>query len=313
MKRVRWGASNSSRRLAVFSVAFLSAVLSLANGAEISAATLDRVRESTTIKLGYHTDARPFSYQDDTSKPAGYSVSLCEQIAEAVKEELGLATLTTQWVPVTLEDRFPAVKEGRVDLLCGADTVTLSRRKELAFSIPIFPGGIGAVLRDDAPNALKEVLSGQPITQPMWRGSPARILEKKTFSIVPGTTGETWLADRLDTLKIDAEVVPVDDYAAGIQRVLDGSSDVFFGERPILMVAAAASPSAADLIVLDRRFTFESLALGLARGDEDFRLVVDRALSRLFRSPDFSEFYHKWFGTPREEILTFFRTSAQPD
>lgn len=52
--------------------------------------------------------------------------------------------------------------------------------------------------------------------------------------------------------------------------------------------------------MLDRLFTSSPLALGLARGDEDFRLVVDRALSHLFGSSEFHDTYMKWFGKPDE-------------
>ena len=42
------------------------------------------------LTLGYRADARPFSYRDEAGKPAGYSVALCQKIAEQVKTELGL-------------------------------------------------------------------------------------------------------------------------------------------------------------------------------------------------------------------------------
>ena len=230
-----------------------------------------------------------------------------------VKAELGLPGLTEEWVPVTLEDRFRAVREGKVDLLCGADSETLARRKEVAFSIPIFPSGIGAILRIDAAAGLRQVLSGEPPSGPIWRGSPAQILQKKTAAVVKGTTSESWVADRLQKLQIDANVTPVDGYDAGIQSVLDRKADVFFGDRPILLEAAAGTPLGSYLVVLDRLFTSEPLALTLARDDEDFRLVVDRALSRLFRSSDFHDVYMKWFGEPYESALTFLRQTALPE
>jgi polar amino acid transport system substrate-binding protein len=205
------------------------------------------------------------------------------------------------------------VREGKVDLLCGADSETLARRKEVAFSIPIFPSGIGAILRIDSPAGLREVLSGEPPSGPIWRGSPAQILQKKTAAVVKGTTSESWVADRLQKLQIDANIAPVDGYDAGIQNVLDRRADVFFGDRPILLEATAGSASGSYLVVLDRLFTSEPLALTLARNDEDFRLVVDRALSRLFRSDDFHDVYMKWFGEPDERALTFFRQTALPE
>jgi ABC-type amino acid transport substrate-binding protein len=51
----------------------------------------------------------------------------------------------------------------------------------------------------------------------------------------------------------------------------------------------------------------------LQRGDEDFRLLVDRALSRLYASEDLHFLYAKWFGEPGEFALEFFRLSALPE
>ena len=278
-----------------------------------SAATLDRVRQTGKLMLGYRDDARPFSYKGGDGQVTGYTVALCEKVAEQVKAELGLTELAIEWVPVTVEDRFTAVAQGKIDLLCGSSTETLERRKQVAFSLPIFPSGTAALLRADAPVPLQDVLSGRPETGPIWRGSPARILEAKTFSAVAGTTTESWLADRLKDFQLDAKVVPVDSYAAGIARVLDHSSDVFFGDRPILADAAAEGPTAGEVIVLDRLFTYEPIAMSLARNDDDFRLVVDRALSQFFRSDKFLEVYRKWFGTPDEGVLAFFRQTAIPE
>jgi polar amino acid transport system substrate-binding protein len=306
--------SKCPQRQSVRFAAFLIASLAVASlpFTPAAAATLDQVKASGKLLLGYRADARPFSF-DESGKPAGYSVDLCEKIADEVKTELGLSAMTVEWVPVTLEDRFRDLQDGKVDILCGADTATLARRKEVSFSIPIYPSGIGAVLRWDAPIPLREVLAGTPRSGPVWRGSPARILDKKTFAVVKGTTGEKWLADRMQAFKIDASTSMADGYEAGIQQVLDGTADVFFGDRPILLEAAAGGPSASELILLDRLFTHEPLALAIERGDEDLRLIVDRSLSRLFRSEEFQQLYVKWFGVPDETTLNLIVQNALPE
>ena len=102
-------------------------------------------------------------------------------------------------------------------------------------------------------------------------------------------------------------------YEAGVQGVLDRSSNVFFGDRAILLDAVKRSASVQDLVVLGRSFTYEPLALALGRGDEDFRLIVDRTLSRLYRSGEIGALYAKWCGEPDENALTFFRLNALPE
>lgn len=296
--------------MGVTAVALLvAAVLPFVMASPADAATLDRIREAGKLTLGYWTDAQPFSFQDASGEPTGYSVALCQDVAEEIKTELGLADMAVDWIPVTIDDRFGMVVDGKVDLLCGT-TETLTRREQVSFSIRIFPGGIGAILRAQDTASLQEVLLGRPPSGPIWRASPARILESKTFSVVKGTSAESWLSERLAHFQLTANVVPVENYKAGIEGVVNGDSNVFFGERSILLETAAEH---SGLTVLDRLFTYEPIALALQRNDDDFRLVVDRALSRMLRSDDFRDLYTKWFGAPDESTTTFFRESALPE
>lgn len=283
--------------------------------ATAQAQTLERIRDAGKIRLGYEKDARPFSFENDTGKPGGYAVSLCAAVADELKKELGLSDLAVQWAALGRDERFQAVEAGNTDLVCSANSVTLERRKTVSFSIPIFPSGIGALLRADAPIGLREVLeNGQGGKRPIWRGSPAlTVLEQQNFATVAGTTSEAWLNERIKTFKLDATVTTVATYEEGIASVLNGSTDVFFGDRPILLDAAARGKDSEALIVLNRHFTYEPLALALSRQDEDFRLAVDRALSHFYKSDGFRDFYSEWFGQPNETIVTFFRQTALPD
>ena len=301
--------------LAAFAVAFLVALLpQSAEAATGPAGTLDRVKQSGKLMLGYRTDAQPFSYRDASGNAAGYSVALCQKIAEQVKAELKLSNLTVEWLAVTTEDRFPTLQAGKVDLLCEADAETLTRRKDVSFSIAVYAGGIGALLRSDSSWRLRQILTkGKAAVGPLWRGSPAQLLEQQTFSVIPRTTSETWLAGRLDKFQLNAKVLPVTSYEDGVRRVLDRGTNVFFGDRAILLDLAKRNPAKRDLIVLDRDFTYEPIALALQRGDEDFRLLIDQTLSRLYASEDFRFLYAKWFGEPGEFTLEFFRLIALPE
>lgn len=293
-------------------LALAAGVLLLTVPDRASAATLDRLQQSGKLELGYRADARPFSYKDESGNPAGYAVGLCQQVADKIKLDPRFSNLAVEWVAVTAEDELQAVRDGKIDLLCGA-AETLTSRKDVDFSVPIFPGGIGALLRASAPAGLREVLSGRPPSGPLWRGNPAQLIEKQTLSVVSGTPSEKWLGDSLGKLQLAAKVVPVQSYEEGIQRVADGSSNVFFADRSILLDAARRTPSASDLTVLERQFTYAPIALALGRNDADFRLVVDRALSQLFGSQGFLDLYTKWFGEPHDSVDTFFKLSTLPE
>jgi len=274
--------------------------------------TLDRVRVSGKLNIAYRSDARPLSFRDEAGKAAGYTVDLCRHVADAVKAELHLGSLHVNWVPVTGAAGLEEVGQARADLLC-ADLATLAAREQISFSIPVFPAGVGAVVRTDAPERLRDALAGaKPQARPLWRGSTAA-LDQRSFAVVEGSPVAEWLAGRIDTFKVIAKVMNVGSVDDGVQRVLDGDADVFFGERTVLLDAASRSRGADELKVIGRQFTVEPVAIGLARGDEELRLVVDRALSRLFRSEDFGTLYAQWFGTPEQNAFVFLRGSALPE
>ncbi|MEK1898470.1 MAG: amino acid ABC transporter substrate-binding protein, partial [Rhizobium sp.] len=292
--------SRRNGRWTVIAVSVLTATAAISTPAW--AQTLDRVRTNSALKLGYDADARPFSFNAEQGKPDGYAVALCNKIADSLRAQLNLSKLDVEWVSLSGDAKTQAIESGAADLVCGAEPVTLTRRQQVSFSIPIFPSGTGALLSASSPLALREVLQyGEPSSRPVWRGSPARtILEHKTFSSIAGTTSEGWLTDRIKTFQLSATATPVNSYQQGIERVLDGSSAVLFGDMPILMDAAARSDNSGNLIVLQRHFTYEPLGLELARGDEDFRLAVDRALSQAYAAQDFRTFFTTWFGPPDE-------------
>jgi putrescine:ornithine antiporter len=259
-----------------------------------------------SIKLGYLADARPFSFRNEAGAAEGYAVTLCQQVADQVKKGLALPSLSVEWVPVTPDNRLSDVQQGNVDLLCAPTSATLARRQDVSFSIPIFAGGNRAVLRADAPTALLEALGESKGPRAVWRGQPAaKVLKGTTFAVVAGTTSETWLKSRRAALQVDARIVPVVDYRSGLQQVRDGKADVFFGERS-LVLGALSDKERGELVILDRLFTNEPAALALARGDEDFRLLVDRALSRFYASSAFGELYKRWYGSFNESTRTYF-------
>jgi putrescine:ornithine antiporter len=267
----------------------------------------EAAKKSGKLTLGYYANARPFAYTDESGKPAGYAVELCQLVA-------GAASVETAWVAVKPEDRVAALRDGKVNLVCG-EPDRLSARKDMAFSIPIFQGGIGALLRKDAPPALSQTLSERPgASGPTWRGTPTQqLLQGQTFAVVAGTPGEKLLAERLKEFQLTAKVAPVKDFAEGVQVVLDRKASVFFSDRSMLLDAARRLDKAGDLTVLERRFTLAPLALALRRGDEDGRLAVDRALSRAYGTPEFRAVYTKWFGEPDESAAAFFRAVALPE
>jgi polar amino acid transport system substrate-binding protein len=278
-----------------------------------AASVLDKLRAGSPLQLGYRADARPFSFVDDAGRPAGYSVDLCHRMIDAVKAEPGLSNVSATWVPITAGDRFNAVEKGQIHVFCGADTITAERGNQVAFSVPIFPGGIGALVRSDAPMRLREVLLGRPGNQASAANPPARedvqTLQMRAFTAVTRTTSEAWLRSRIKDFGLQAFVLPVDTFDIGVQNLVGNKTDAFFAERAMLLDTVRRHASGPKLTVIDRLYTREPLALSFPRGDEAWRQLADRMLGRIYASGEVGQVYEKWFGPLDDPTREFFRTA----
>ena len=229
----------------------------------------------------------------------------------AVKSELKLSALAADFVAMSGEDPARAVEQGKIDLMCGL-VPTLERRTLVDFSIPIMLSGTSAAVRADAPLRLVDVLSGREPTGPIWRASSDQAAQRAAVAVVGGLQLEKELLRTLRERRIVADVVTVPDTAAGLQALSTGTAQAFFSDRLVLL-AAVAKAGKSDVVVLDRLFRRDMVALAVRRDDDAFRLVVDRALSRLYRSGELAPLYTSYFGPPSAGVLEFFQTVALPD
>ncbi|MGD7179718.1 transporter substrate-binding domain-containing protein, partial [Ralstonia pseudosolanacearum] len=106
--------SARTRRLAMLAVPLaVSAFHAMA-----STPTLDRIRETGTIRLAYREDSVPFSYTDG-GKPIGYSIDICSRVVDAIRTSLKRPELKVQYLPVTAANRMDTIASGKADLECG--------------------------------------------------------------------------------------------------------------------------------------------------------------------------------------------------
>ena len=121
---------------AFFLVAFLVNPLS----ARELTGTLRQIQESGKVRIGYRQAQPPMSFLGEDGLPAGYSVDICKEVVTGITRKVG-KKVQVEYVPVTAEDRFRALWENRIDLLCGWTTKTLSRSELVDFTLLTYPTG----------------------------------------------------------------------------------------------------------------------------------------------------------------------------
>ncbi|MNH94492.1 Glutamate/aspartate periplasmic-binding protein precursor [compost metagenome] len=274
--------------------------------------TLERVRSSHTFTLGYLPDLAPFSKQEG-DKASGYAIDLCLKVADKLKSELGLPDLQVHYLPVTVADQVSAVSQGKVDILCTPTAPTLERRKMISYSIPVYTAGLSVVVRNDAAEPLLNVLNGKVATAgPTWRASINNGLANQTYATLEGGVTEDWIRERMRLLNVIASLVTVANNDEGVKLVAEGKADAFFSERMLLRNEIAKEGAARNLMILDRIFEYSPVAMMVDRNDEDFRLLVDTALSEAYYSGFVEKAYDQYLGGSNLTVKRLFRVYALP-
>lgn len=243
------------------------------------AQTLDKIRKSGVISLGYIDHAAPFSWVDGNGEPQGYSVELCKTVADGIAAQLKRTGLKVRWVKLTIQDRIEAVRAGKVDLECSTTTWTLTRHRLVDFSLVTFVDG-GSVLVKGEGAELRRLAD----------------FDGKRIAAISGTTTERALRAALARQSVKTEIVAVKARDEGLALLREGQIDGFASDRTSLIGVVVTSGGGGTYKLLDQDFSIEQYALMLKRGDHDFRLAVNRVLAQLYRSRDIDKIYARWLG-----------------
>lgn len=263
--------------------------------------TLDRIAESGEFRIGYRTDARPLSYEEG-GRPAGYSIAICEHIADKLREELDRPDLDVSYIPVTLANRFDAVASGDVDIECGSTTVTLDRMEQVDFTLMTYvTGGSIMSLADSRVAELSD-------------------LDNRRVAVITGTTSDLALRAYLEDNDIEARIVDVGSSEEAMAALIDGDVDAFASDQIVLVGDALNAMEANEDLFFQfatELYSYEPYALMVPRGDPDFRLVANRAIAELFRSGRYAVLYEIWIGDigvePPPLLLAMYRVQALSD
>ena len=268
--------------LIVLAIVFFSTQLA----AQELTGTLAQIKTSGKIRIGYRETEPPMSFLNKDKKPAGYSVDVCNCIAEAVKKKIG-APVMVDYVPVTAEGRFKDLSDNRIDILCDSTTKTLSRSEIVDFTQLTFV--TGAALMTLAQNSARD--SG---------------FAGKKIGVVKGTTTVDALKELLRETATKAEVVLFNSADEAVGALRNKKIDAFSSDQVVLIGMALKEKEPNTFEIDPTAFSFEPFALAVRRNDADFRLVADREISALYRSKKILGIYDKWIGQYTGQRLPLF-------
>ena len=185
---------------------------------EVTAQTLEAVKQRGTLICGVSQGVLGFSSRSEQGAWSGLDVDFCRAIAAAIFNDAG----KVQYVPLSAGDRFSALQSKQIDVLSRNSTWTMSRETDLglAFTGVTFYDGQGLMLRRARNIATALDLDGSKIC------------------VQAGTTTELNLRDyfKANGMKYEPVAAPsLDDarkaYEDGRCDVLTADASALHGER----------------------------------------------------------------------------------
>ncbi|TFV47544.1 amino acid ABC transporter substrate-binding protein [Bradyrhizobium niftali] len=239
--------------------------------------TLSAIKKAHVVRLGYRESSPPFSFLDQSGRPIGYSLELCEAIVEEIGVEVDDPNLRIDYVKVTSDDRIDAVLQNKIDLECGSTTANAERGKRVAFSPLIFVAGTKLMV----PKASKV----QSLTD----------LKGKTVVVTKGTTNEQAIqaADKKSSLGLNIVASP--DHEQSYQMLVDGKADAFATDDILLSGLIARHKAQDKFRVTGDYLSYDPYGIMFRKGEPQLSAVVERTFRKLGSNRDLVPLYNKWF------------------
>ncbi len=256
--------------------------------------TLQRIRETGVIVMGYRATSSPFSYLDSRLKPIGYSIELCERVIEAVKKQLGLNELEVKRVPVSSATRMPLVANGTLDLECGITTHTAERARNQSFSVTTFVAETKLLTRRGARLQQVDDLRGKVVVSTL------------------GTTSIQYLHALNSRQGLGMRILLGQDDQEAFRTLQSGRAYAYMMDDVLLASLMAEAPDGADFQMSSQALTVEPYAIGLPPRDPGFKRLVDAELAALYRSGEIQTIYRRWFESPIPPRGTNLRLPMSP-
>lgn len=260
--KTHWRACGLALIAATAQLAFTAPVQAQAQAAPD---TLAKIRSEGVIRLGVRDNAAPFAYVDAKGKPGGFTWDVCRALVKNLEAELG-RPIEIKVVPNAFAAPFDLLKDGRIDMQCGATTHSAERAKQADFSNTFFVSGIAVAYRKEDVQYANSLKFGRVAV--LANSTAAKIMERRM-----GAKGSA----SIDTM------VPVKSYEEGVAKLKAKEADTLFADSVLIPLDPA----------IDRRRSLETVepyALMMRKGDRAFVDAVDRALMKVLSGPQARQF-----------------------
>jgi glutamate/aspartate transport system substrate-binding protein len=244
--------------------------------AEPTSATLEHIKSSGTLNMGYR-QLPPFSFQGEDGKVSGYTITLCNMVADELRHTLSLKNLSIHYIPTIFTERVASLNSGKIDLDCSVNTDAPERKGSVSFSNDYFTANMRIIsLRNNNIKTLED-LRGRTVSIP--RGSKDllefnRVNREKHLSISIVTSDTVEDAFNMMAQRRTAAFI-IDDILA----------------YPYINQSEHPEDFTVSKDVVGEKMKY---AIMMRKQDPVFVAFVNKTLTRIFESPLNDQLSNKW-------------------
>jgi glutamate/aspartate transport system substrate-binding protein len=242
--------------------------------------TLAKVKESGVFTIGHRDASIPLSYYDDKQKPIGYSVEICQRVADAVKKELKKPDLQIKYQLVTSANRIPLLANGTVDIECGSTTNNAERQKQVSYLPTTFV---------TANRIMYKKGSGISVLADM---------KGKTLVSTAGTTNIKQVTQINAEKNLGVNITSANGHAESFLMVETGRATAFAMDDILLAGLIATSKNPGQFEVSKEALSVEPYGIMVRKDDAKFEALAAGVVKGLMKSGEINKIYDKWFLKP---------------
>jgi glutamate/aspartate transport system substrate-binding protein len=263
-----------------FTLVAALAALAVALPAVAQEGTLKKIKDSGSITIGHRDASLPFSYYDDKQQPIGYAMDLCAKIVDAVKAELKMPSIKTNYQLVTSANRIPLMANGTIDLECGSTTNNVARQDQVWFTMTHF------------------VTANRWVSKKSAKLKTLQNLKGKTIVSTAGTTNIKQITEINAAQNLGMNIISANGHPEAFQMVETGRAVAFVMDDILLAGLVAQSRSPKDYEISSVGLSVEPYGIMVRKDDKAFKAVADKAMSAVYKSGQINAIYAKWFQKP---------------
>jgi len=227
---------------------------------------LDQIRARGKLICGVGTGLLGFSAQTEAGDWSGIDVAFCQALAAAV---LGDAS-KTDFVPLETNERFEALRDGKIDVLSRNTTWTMAREVDmgLRFAGTLYFDGQGFMTRGERGLVSAQQLGGSKVC------------------VEAGTTSEVNMAFYFKTHQIEAEIMSLPTREEMVTSYERGSCDTVSGDRSGLYALRATLPDPTQHDILPEVISKEPLGPAVLKEDDEWAEITRWTLAGLVNAEE---------------------------